>query len=142
MSKPMLVSAPLILLLLDYWPLDRMRGQGAEVRDRRSEASRHWAVIGRLLLEKIPLFVLSAGVCVITFVLQKRATGAIPPLPFLWRFENAIASYVIYIWKTVWPTRLAVFYTHPNDTLAIWELIFAVAFLMAITAAAFIWRSK
>src|SRR5256714_7899972 len=79
MSKPMLVSAPVILLLLDYWPLDRMRGQGAEVRGRRSEPSRHWAVIGRLLLEKIPLFVLSASACVITFVLQKRATGAIPP---------------------------------------------------------------
>ena len=142
MSKPMLVSAPVILLLLDYWPLGRMRGQGAEVRTRRSEASPRWAVIGRLLLEKIPLFVLSAGACVITFVLQKRATGAIPPLPLLWRFENAIASYLIYIWKTLWPTRLAVFYPHPNDTLAIWELIFAVAFLTAITAAAFIWRSK
>jgi protein O-mannosyl-transferase len=142
MSKPMLVSAPVILLLLDYWPLDRMRGQGGEIRDRRSEASRHWAVIGRLLLEKIPLFVLSAGACVITFVLQKRATGAIPPLPLLWRFENAVASYVIYAWKTLWPTRLAVFYPHPNDTLPTWELIFVVAFLIGITTAAIIWRRK
>jgi protein O-mannosyl-transferase len=142
MSKPMLVSAPVILLLLDYWPLGRMRGQGAEVRDRRSEATRRRAVISRLLLEKIPLCVLSGGACIITFVLQKRAAGAIPPLPLLWRFENAIASYVIYIWKTLWPTGLAVFYPHPNDTLTIWELIFAVAFLMAITAAAFIWRYK
>jgi tetratricopeptide (TPR) repeat protein len=142
MSKPMLVTTPVILLLLDYWPLDRMRGQGAEVRDRRSEASRHWAVIRRLLLEKIPLFVLSAGACVITFVLQKRATGAIPPLPLLWRFENAMASYVIYIWKTLWPTRLAVFYPHPNDTLTTWELIFALAFLTGISTAAIIWRRK
>jgi tetratricopeptide (TPR) repeat protein len=142
MSKPMLVTAPVILLLLDYWPLDRMRGLGAEIRDRKSEASLHWAVIGRLLLEKIPLFVLSAGACVITFVLQKRATGAIPPLPLLWRFENAIASYVIYIWKTLWPTRLAVFYPHPNDTLTAWELIFAVAALIGITTAAIIWRRE
>jgi tetratricopeptide (TPR) repeat protein len=142
MSKSMLVSAPVILLLLDYWPLDRMRGQGAEVRDGRSEGSRHRAVIGRLLLEKIPLFVLSAGACVITFVLQRRATGAIPPLPLLWRFQNAIASYVIYIWKALWPTRLAVFYPHPNDTLTTWELIFAVAFLIGITTAAIIWRRK
>jgi tetratricopeptide (TPR) repeat protein len=142
MSKSMLVSAPMILLLLDYWPLGRMRGQGAEARDRRLEASRRWAVISRLLLEKIPLFVLSAGACVITFVLQKRATGAIPPLPLLWRCENAITSYTIYIWKTLWPTRLAVFYPHPNDTLTIWELIFAVAFLMAVTAAAIIWRRQ
>src|SRR5204863_2437577 len=89
-----------------------------------------------------PLFVLSAGACVITFVLQKRATGAIPPLPLLWRLENALASYVIYIWKTLWPTRLGVFYPHPNNTLSIGQVIFAVALLVAVTAAAAIFRSQ
>ncbi len=108
MAKSMLVTAPVVLILLDYWPLNRIRGQQADV-------GRH---LLELVIEKIPLFVLSAGACVITFVLQKRATGAIPPLPLLWRLENALASYVIYIWKTLWPTRLGVFYPHPNNTLS------------------------
>ncbi len=72
------------------------------------------------------MFVLSAVACILTFVLQKRTAGAIPPLPFLWRVQNAFVSYVIYVWKTLWPTRLAVFYPHPNDTLAIWQVIFAI----------------
>src|SRR6266403_5520264 len=80
MAKSMLVTAPVVLILLDYWPLNRIRGQQADVGRPLLE----------LVIEKIPLFVLSAGACVITFVLQKRATGAIPPLPLLWRLENAL----------------------------------------------------
>ena len=131
-AKSMLVTAPVVLILLDYWPLNRIRGQQADVGRPLLE----------LVIEKIPLFVLSAGACVITFVLQKRATGAIPPLPLLWRLENALASYVIYIWKTLWPTRLGVFYPHPNNTLSIGQVIFAVALLVAVTAAAAIFRSQ
>ena len=56
--------------------------------------------------------------------------------------ENALVSYVIYVWKTLWPTRLAVFYPHPNDTLAIWEVIFAVLLLVAVTAAAIVCRNQ
>src|SRR5438309_1141867 len=125
MAKSMLVTAPVVLILLDYWPLNRIRGQQADVGRPLLE----------LVIEKIPLFVLSAGACVITFVLQKRAIGAIPPLPLLWRLENALTSYVIYIWKTLWPTRLGVFYPHPNNTLSIGQVIFAVALLVAVTAA-------
>ena len=132
MAKSMLVTAPVVLILLDYWPLNRIRGQQADVGRPLLE----------LVIEKIPLVVLSAGACVITFVLQKRATGAIPPLPLLWRLENALASYVIYIWKTLWPTRLGVFYPHPNNTLSIGQVIFAVALLVAVTAAAAIFRSQ
>src|SRR5205823_8458136 len=97
-------------------------------------------IIRRLLLEKIPLLFLSAGACIVTFILQKRASGAIPPLPLLWRVQNAFASYAIYAWKTLWPTDLAVFYPHPNDTLAIWEVILAIGFLLATTAAAVVYR--
>ena len=140
MSKSMLVSTPIVLLLLDYWPLDRT--QKPKAKSQKSKISSRWSVVGGLLLEKIPLLVLSAGACVITFILQKRATGAIPPLPLLWRVQNAFASYVIYAWKTLWPTRLAVFYPHPNDTLAIWEVICAILLLLAITAAAIVFRSQ
>ena len=143
MSKPMLVSAPIILLLLDYWPLRRFE-QPSLIREKTkiSESDNQRRIIRRLYLEKIPLFVLSAVVCILTFVLQKRTAGAIPPLPFLWRVENAFVSYVIYIWKTLWPTRLAVFYPHPNDTLALWEIIFAILLLLAITATAIVFRKQ
>src|SRR5215471_1653150 len=137
MSKPMLVSAPIILLLLDYWPLRRFQQPSLiKGNTKGPERDKQRRKIRRLYLEKIPLFVLSAAACILTFVLQKRTAGAIPPLPFLWRIQNAFVSYVIYVWKTLWPARLAVFYPHPNDTLVLWEVIFAILLLLAITAAA------
>ncbi len=143
MSKPMLVSAPVVLLLLDYWPLRRFEQPSSTKRKATIlKPGNQKRIIQRLFLEKIPLLVLSAGACVITFILQKRATGAIPPLPFPWRLQNAFASYVIYVWETLWPTRLAVFYPHPDNTLAIWEVILAIGFLLAITVAAIVFRSK
>ncbi len=143
MSKPMLVSAPVVLLLLDYWPLRRFEQPSSTKRKATIlKPGNQKRIIQRLFLEKIPLLVLSAGACVITFIMQKRATGAIPPLPFPWRLQNAFASYVIYVWETLWPTRLAVFYPHPDNTLAIWEVILAIGFLLAITVAAIVFRSK
>jgi tetratricopeptide (TPR) repeat protein len=143
MSKPMLVSAPIILLLLDYWPLRRFEQPSLiKGKTKASESDKQRRKIRRLYLEKIPLFVLSAAACILTFVLQKRTAGAIPPLPFLWRIQNAFVSYVIYVWKTLWPARLAVFYPHPNDTLALWEVIFAILLLLAITAAVIVFRKQ
>jgi len=143
MSKPMLVSAPVILLLLDYWPLRRFEQPSSPKGKAKTLKSRNQGpIIRRLFLEKIPLLVLSGGCCVITFVLQKRATGAIPPLPFLWRVQNAFASYVIYAWKTLWPTGLAVFYPHPNNTLAIWEVVLAIGLLLTITVIAIVFRRE
>src|SRR5437016_5681809 len=121
MSKPMLVTAPFILLLVDYWPLRRLEKPSAVTNAKNPRAGKQKRGAQNLLLEKIPLLVLSAGACAITFILQKRATGAIPPLPLLWRVQNALVSYVIYIWKTVWPTQLAIFYPHPNNTLTTWQ---------------------
>src|SRR5256714_5632967 len=143
MSKPMLVSAPIVLLLLDYWPLGRF-GESSSTSEKIkiSHAGNPKRVIRLLFVEKIPLFILSAIACVITFILQKRAAGAIPPLPFSWRVQNALVSYVNYAWKTLWPTDLAVFYPHPNDTLAIWEISFAIALLLAVTVAAIVFRSQ
>jgi tetratricopeptide (TPR) repeat protein len=143
MSKPMLVSAPVILLLLDYWPLRRFE-QVFSTKDsaKIAKSGGQWRAIRDLVLEKVPLLLLSAGCCVITFILQKRATGAIPPLPFLWRVQNAFATYVIYIWKTLWPTHLAVFYPHPNDTLAIWEVLLAIGLLLVMTIAAIVFRRE
>ena len=143
LSKPMLVSAPIVLLLLDYWPLGRFEEScTASEKIKISKAGNPKCVVRLLFVEKIPLFVLSAIACVVTFILQKRAAGAIPPLPLLWRMQNALVNYLIYAWKTLWPTRLAVFYPHPNDTLAIWEIGFAIALLLVITVAAIVFRSQ
>jgi tetratricopeptide (TPR) repeat protein len=139
MSKPMLVSVPVILLLLDYWPLDRIRSRASKTRRRKSEVHNQWSVKG-LVLEKIPLFILSAGSCLVTFMIQKRAAGAIPPLPWLWRIENAAASYVLYVWQTLWPARLAVFYPHPNNTLPEWHFVLVSGILAGATVAAIVIR--
>lgn len=118
MCKPMLVTAPLILLLLDYWPLKRL----IDLRSFR-----------RLTMEKLPLIFLSIVASVITFVLQERSTGSIAQLPFIWRIENAIVSYNIYIWQIFWPANLAVFYPHPENHLALWQVALAAGFLIATT---------
>jgi len=143
MSKPMLVTAPLVFLFLDYWPLRRFEQIAsatgrAKIQRPRSQKRQ----IYRLFLEKIPWLIFSAGDGIITFALQKRSAGSLPPLPLLWRAENAIVSFTTYIWKTLWPTRLAVFYPHPNDTLAIWQIVLAAIFLLAVTCAAVVWRKN
>src|SRR5437773_3949807 len=134
MSKPMVVTAPIVLLALDYWPLRRF-DQIASTRGKSKimHSGNRRRIIQRLFLEKVPLLILSAGASIVTFALQKRAAGAIPPLPFLWRAQNAVMSYFVYAWKTLWPTSLAVFYTHPNDTLATWQVVLAFALPLAIT---------
>jgi len=143
MSKPMLVTAPIVLLLLDYWPLRRLEQPSLTTGKKKiAQSGNQGEVIRRLLLEKIPLLILSIGACTVTYILQKRAAGAIPPLPLLWRVQNAFTSYAIYVWKTLWPTHLAVFYPHPNDTLAIWKVISAIVFLLAITALAIVFRKQ
>src|SRR5205807_1938086 len=75
MSKPMLVTAPFVLLLLDYWPLERIRDRKSEVRGQGSEVRGQWSDVGDLIIEKIPLFVLSATSCVATVIAHTGATG-------------------------------------------------------------------
>ena len=121
MSKPMLVTLPFILLLLDYWPLERL------------EFSR--ASLGRLVAEKIPLFVFTSISCVITVVVQTNI-GTVAPVRGLGlyaRVSNAIVSYIRYIAKMFWPTDLAVFYPHPGDKLLLWEMVGAAIVLIGIS---------
>lgn len=130
LSKPMAVTLPLVLLLLDYWPLERYQ---------EFPARKRWP---RLLFEKLPLLLLSAASSVITMFAQ-RAGGAladISALPLKFRIGNAIVSYVGYIQKTVWPANLSVFYPHPEQSLQ-WSAFFASAvFLIAITAVVLYFR--
>lgn len=142
MSKSMVVTAPFVLLLLDYWPLCRFEKPSAVTTAKNPEDGMHKRRTKALFLEKIPLLVLSASACAVTFMVQKRAIGAIPPLPLLWRVQNALVSYVIYVWKTIWPTRLAIFYPHPNNNLTIWQVAGATALLLGITLAALVLRKQ
>jgi protein O-mannosyl-transferase len=145
MSKPMLVTTPLVLLLLDYWPLQRFAGANSTAGLReREDANRcreaggsvwetEWSVVRDLFIEKLPLFGLSLGSAIVTFVLQEHSMGSIPQLPFSWRLENALVSYVIYLWQMIWPKDLVCFYPHPEDSLSFWQVALAAAFLAAIT---------
>jgi protein O-mannosyl-transferase len=136
MSKPMLVTLPFVLLLLDYWPLRRIktRGQNTDVRDQRSLLT--------LIVEKIPLFALSAISCVVTLLVQRHGPAAIDQLPFMWRLNNAFVSYVTYIWQMFWPARLAVFYPHPNNQLAFWQIMLAMLFIIAVSLWAILLRRE
>ena len=115
MAKPMLVTLPFVLLLLDYWPLKRL------------ERSKLLAVIG----EKIPLFVLAAVSSVITFIVQRNygAVTQISNVPLKFRISNAVVSYVSYLGKMIWPGRLALLYPHPVGSEPVWQLIGSCAIL-------------
>jgi protein O-mannosyl-transferase len=127
MTKPMLVTAPAIMLLLDYWPFRRFH-------DLKS----FW----RVTIEKIPLFGLSLISSIITVSLQIRSPTSVGQLPFAWRLENALVSYVIYIWQIFWPVDLAVFYPHPDDRLFVWQVALATGFLIGVTLIAFALRKS
>ncbi len=122
LAKPMLVTLPAILILLDYWPLKRF-GRGK------------WRT---LFAEKIPFFILAVASGVMTFVAQHKA-GAVSDLvkmPLSARLANAVISYAVYIYQTLVPTDLAPFYPHPLSYPR-WQIIVAAAFLIVLTVAVF-----
>jgi len=124
LAKPMLVTLPVLLLLLDAWPL------------RRKEPWR------RLVLEKAPLFAMSIATGVVTIVAQRHAetVGSLAGYPLGVRVANAIVATVTSLGQTMWPTRLAVFYPHPGASLAAWKVIVSSAILAALTFGAIRFR--
>jgi tetratricopeptide (TPR) repeat protein len=132
MSKPMLVTLPFVLLLLDYWPLARIAGQ-------RSNTGRQ---VLQLVLEKIPLLALCAVSSIVTFLAQRGAIGGTEQLPLSARINNTLVTYIVYIGQMFWPVRLAVFYLHPENRLPVFEITLAVIVLIGITAVAVILRRK
>lgn len=129
MAKPMLVTVPFVLLLLDYWPLRRrVNGTG-------------WlAQVIPLVLEKWPFFVLSAASCVVTFLAQRReAVNSLVEYPLGLRLGNAVLAYAGYLVKTIWPTKLAVLYPAPYQLAWVWVVTAAIV-LTGISAA--VWRGR
>jgi protein O-mannosyl-transferase len=135
-SKPMVITLPLVLLLLDYWPLRRIEGW---------TTPSSWDPIvqggfGKLVLEKVPWLLLSAASAIVTVAAQ-RAGGAMAPtgsVPFSAKLSNSIHSYVAYLGKAFWPARLAPFY--PGAPVGIWEAGLAAGFLIAVSWLA--WRRR
>jgi tetratricopeptide (TPR) repeat protein len=121
MSKPTVVTLPFVLLLLDFWPLGRLqwgrkkRGAQNLLQAESAKVCYQQLSAWRLIREKVPLFILAAILSVITFFVQHTG-GAVSPLtkiPLDFRIANAFISYLKYIGKVIWPSRLAIFYPHP-----------------------------
>lgn len=127
-AKPMVITLPFLLLVMDFWPLQRF-----------PQAS-----LARLALEKIPLLALSVASAAITLYAQRTggAVGSNAVLPLALRLKNAIYSYFIYVEKAVWPSRLAVFYPHPESSLALWKVLTASAALAFVTAVFWYFRER
>ena len=134
MCKPMLVTLPFVLLVLDYWPLKRVRSQNSELRSQRNLLA--------LVVEKLPLVALSVVSSVVTFAAQRGAVGWTEQLPVLARINNAVVTYAAYMWQMLWPVKLAVFYPHPESRLPLWEIILCLLLLIGITAAAVVLRKS
>jgi protein O-mannosyl-transferase len=137
-AKPMVITLPFVLLLLDFWPLQRVEnwtGPSAAFPVRQERLS-------RLIVEKLPLLVLSAGSAVITVIAQSISVVATQALPLSVRLETAVYAYGLYIWKALWPVHLAAIYPHPGRTLDWWKPLLGLVLIIAVSAIAWKQRSK
>ena len=140
LAKPVVITFPFVLLLWDYWPLQRMFRV-----DRQAEETANASIPTKgfswLVLEKLPLFALSAASAFMTMAAARTDTEKILyPRHIL--IETAIVSYIQYLEKAFWPSRLAVFYPHPGSTLRTWHVYAALFALVVITALVFDARSR
>ncbi len=133
MSKPMIVTLPFVLLLLDYWPLGRA---SFSPQDRMKQSAK------RIIIEKIPLFILAAAACWITMIAQKNAIAYNEHIPLVARIENAAVSYVGYLQLTFLPLNLATVYPYPTERLPWMRVSVAIGVLLTITAVAVIRRKR
>ena len=129
LAKPMLVTLPFLLLLLDYWPLGRMK---REMKPGTFPGGR-LRITARLVAEKVPFLALAAGSSLLTWHAQAGVRSTLEFLPFPARIANALIAYITYLEKTVWPFRLAIFYPHPGRTIDLGPAAFALVCLIAAT---------
>jgi len=129
LAKPMLVTLPFVLLLFDYWPLGRFASAGAKPDGRRS---------GKLVVEKFPLFALSAASSLVTIAAQKAggAIGGLDSYHPVDRIANALVAVVGYLGRTAWPVGLAAFYPHPGSALPLWQPLGAALLILAMSVLA------
>ena len=132
MAKPMLVSLPVLLLLLDYWPLDGRKGEGAKGRSGETQSADSPSPV-KLLLEKLPLFALAIASCSVTVFAQLGAMKVIDTTTFAMRAQNAIVTLAIYIGQVCWPVNLSPMYPFPEHGIPSYQLVLAVTVLAALT---------
>jgi tetratricopeptide (TPR) repeat protein len=168
MAKPEIITLPFVLLLWDYWPLRRMLGKasgggragaaenqslmprslvrrssvprssGQRSSVERSSVERSFSY---LVLEKLPLLLLSAGSAVVTLAAQREGQ-TLRDAPAWVRYGNAAVAYVRYIGKAFWPVHLAMPYPHPGRLLPVWEIVAATALLLLVTGLVLRWRDR
>ncbi len=168
MAKPMLVTLPFVLILLDYWPLERWpkalayvnlpaaataRSEKKKTKQRRADSSKEKkisppltsssSIVRSLLWEKAPFFLLAIVSSIVTLWAQNKggAVASLQKIPVAERFSNAIVSYVSYLGKTFWPVDLAVFYPYLHS-FPYWQIFAAALFLLGISIAAVLSRKK
>ncbi len=152
MAKPMAVTLPFVLLLLDGWPLQRFQvpaiaratadSSGFGCQDDLKPETRH---LKPLLLEKIPFFALTIGLSAWAFVTQSKGdvVSDLSNVPMSLRAGNALVAYGTYLVKMIWPVNLTVYYPHPLDVLPVWKVVVAAVALVGITVAvARSWRRR
>ncbi len=132
MSKPMLVTTPFVLLLLDFWPLQRVSGEEPDKPGLK-----------RLLFEKVPFLALAVASSVVTFIVQRKggAVTSLESLPVADRIGNALVSYARYLGETFWPVKLAILYPYPRERVGteivmrwpVGQIILGVAILLVVT---------
>jgi protein O-mannosyl-transferase len=146
MAKPMVITLPFVLLLLDYWPLNRALVDGMPLdgigSGRATSDGTPRLAFSKLLLEKIPLLFLSAASAWITLRAQRSAMRTVEEFALANRIENAIVGYSLYLWKMLWPARLAAYYPHPASTLPVWQVILSAITLSGVTALVIVFRRK
>ncbi len=146
MSKPMLVTLPFVMLLLDYWPLKRIADCGLRIADSKSSAlsvvDSPLPKFNRLLVEKWPFFLLSAISCVVTFIVQQKSgtVASLARVSMAGRMENSFVSYARYLGNTFWPVNLAVLYPHPIHWAA-GPVVFSLLLVIGLSVAA-VWLGR
>lgn len=128
LAKPMLVTLPFVLLLLDYWPLHRF------------ESVRDASQMRRLFLEKVPILIFAVTISVITYVIQVTHGSLNDSLALAWRAGNAVSSYVLYLQQMIWPADLSPLYPHPENHLSLWKIAGSFFILILISALVFLRR--
>jgi protein O-mannosyl-transferase len=145
MAKPMLVSLPFVLLLLDYWPLGRMMpavGDKQQMSSLQKTPQNSFSILVRVVLEKVPLLVLSGASCVVTIWAQSEAIAINEQTSLTLRIGNAAVSYVAYLGKFFYPADLAVLYPFPMHGLSLWKVAGALLVLAAVSIGVFVWRRR
>src|SRR5579862_4517908 len=133
MAKPMAITFPCVLLLLDYWPLKRMRSFAA-TGDPESASSSPATSVAKLVLEKIPLLLFCVASAAITVIVQKSGGALRAEYPFPLRLENALVSYARYIGKMFWPSHLAALYPFPRHGVPGWQVVLATLVVLSVSA--------